>query len=635
MGQKTRGARASEQQFPPQKMVAISSSSSNAPTYIAIRDDARIQSLVERDFILQHQHHQQQPNSGSGCLRVDGRHPGDRRPVSMALTRAENLATATIALHSSSGSGTNTRVTCTVTADLTAPPSLDRPNEGSIQFSVDISPSASTSYRLATPAATSSASTTTATGQILFADRHQTLTTNRILRCLERCLLQGGALDAEALCVVPGLYVWKLHCACTVLDDGGNLTDAVVLACLAAIRHYRKPVVEFNSSSNNSNNNSNSNSSTNTNGIPRLVPSHLKEPTPLPLHHTPLTISFAVFDGATSAMAANTKANDTHNNSNSAMSSSLSSSSAILMDPSAREELCQTGCLTVGMNVHQEICLMDFSGGCELSVAKLRACHAQAAAHIGPLCQSLETALTEADEKAWKDRLAQLQHQKLPSEATLLLPPSSSSLVLDSLEEDNAMFVTQTPASFVPSDAALDQAVAAQESALAAEEEAYRRQALDYNLGHVASKVRENSDKKSSHGPSSSSTGGGGGGSLLAAMLKSAKPQEANVDTVVTDSTESMDISQSLTSQTHGMVQRGAASLDANDEIPLPKPTNTKMLVDSDEEETPTQLKSEFDGVPHPPTEGSFLNTNNDGDNDDVDDLAAAVKTKKKGKRKK
>jgi exosome complex RNA-binding protein Rrp42 (RNase PH superfamily) len=47
---------------------------------------------------------------------------------------------------------------------------------------------------------------------------------------LERILLMVGALDQEALCVTVSHWVWKLTMAVTVLDAGGNILDASVIA---------------------------------------------------------------------------------------------------------------------------------------------------------------------------------------------------------------------------------------------------------------------------------------------------------------------------------------------------------------------------------------------------------------------
>ncbi|EEC43406.1 predicted protein, partial [Phaeodactylum tricornutum CCAP 1055/1] len=269
-------------------------------------------------------------------LRTDGRVWNQLRSSRLSLTRWENGATCTTQW------GKGTRVSCTCTAEL-LPPNPDRPNEGMVALSVDLSPSASTAFRQAAPVTTGGS----------------------ILRSLERVLLTGGALDTEALCVTPQYWVWKLSLAVTVLDDGGNLMDASVLAALAALRHYRKPHVELAAEGSNS-------------GVPpRWIQSDLKEPVPLPLHHTPLSISFALLPHDTAAQ------------------STASAKVTLLVDPDAREELVSVGTLSIAMNVHGEVCLLDFGGGCELATERLREAYRLAAQHVQDLCQALETSLQQ------------------------------------------------------------------------------------------------------------------------------------------------------------------------------------------------------------------------------------------------
>ena len=197
----------------------------------------------------------------------------------------------------------------------------------------------------------------------------------------------------------------------TILDAAGNLTDAAVLACLAAVRHYRKPCTE------NSNTNDASVSPetpTMSDVIPRLLSANVKEPTPLPLHHTPLTISFALF-------AIHPDDDDEKDaGKQGRVTTASSTTTALLVDPTDREELCQTGHVTLALNAHREICLVDFSGGCEITVDDLRECHRQAVQHVTPLSQSLEQTLEGADQQALQQRLALLQQQQ---QQQVHLPP--------------------------------------------------------------------------------------------------------------------------------------------------------------------------------------------------------------------
>jgi exosome complex RNA-binding protein Rrp42 (RNase PH superfamily) len=53
---------------------------------------------------------------------------------------------------------------------------------------------------------------------------------------LERALLGSKSLRLEELCIIPGKQCWVLHVDAVVLDSGGNLLDAIVLAARAALK---------------------------------------------------------------------------------------------------------------------------------------------------------------------------------------------------------------------------------------------------------------------------------------------------------------------------------------------------------------------------------------------------------------
>ena len=189
--------------------------------------------------------------------------------------------------------------------------------------------------------------------------------------------------------------------------------------------------------------------------LPIMIPSTIKEATPLPLHHTPLSISFGLIPADDAV--------------NSATSTSIV---AALIDPTDREELVQSGILTVAMNVHSEVCLLDYGGGCELTPSKLKECWKVAEVAIKDLCQLLETTLTQADEQAQNERLRllQLQQQVHPSSLPPLPSPSST---------QNTPFLQQIEDMDVDSNVDETQVQQAQREA----EEAYRKQALDYSTG--------------------------------------------------------------------------------------------------------------------------------------------------------
>lgn len=146
----------------------------------------------------------------------------------------------------------NTMVQCSIHATLVAPRKA-RGNEGTIHFNVDLGPAAA-------------------------YDGRQDDTEVDIQRFVERALRDSGAVDQEALCVLPGRQVWALQVAIHVLDAAGNLTDACMLAALAALMAFRRPVVEVDPQ-----------------GTMTVFPADQREPLPLSLHHHPVATTFAVF----------------------------------------------------------------------------------------------------------------------------------------------------------------------------------------------------------------------------------------------------------------------------------------------------------------------------------------------------
>jgi len=143
-------------------------------------------------------------------LRVDGRRLLEVRPIHIEFGAAVP-GTCELRLG-------QTRLLATATAELVEP-YQDRPAEGLLQFSVEFSPMASPVFE---PGRPSEAAV-------------------ELTRLLERAIRKSQAIDVEALCVVPNKGVWSVRCDITVMDHRGNLTDAAVLAALAALRHLRLP----------------------------------------------------------------------------------------------------------------------------------------------------------------------------------------------------------------------------------------------------------------------------------------------------------------------------------------------------------------------------------------------------------
>ena len=488
-----------------------------ATSYVGIRDDAGAKSLSsnERNFLRSCALAEQ----SSKVLRGDGRGPGDLRKIQTTLNRWDNGAECTAQWGS-------TRVSATLTGSL-QPPNPDRPSEGVLSISVELSPMASTSFGIAAPITTApgggggASSGGADAGLPAMTDSHQKLLSNRIVRCLERIILTGGALDTEALCVSAGDWVWNLTLQVRLLDHGGNALDASVLAAMAVLRHYRKPQA--------------------TDG--QALHADVREPTPLPLHHTPLTCSFALIHADDMALSTNSTC-----------------TVAALLDPTDREELVQTGVISMGMNVHAEVCLLDFGGGCELKAPQLRQCWKLAETAIVQLCHMLESLLIAADEKANLGRLHRLQQRQngalppLPTDATPQVPFWHE-------DDDGGVQVMDTESLSVT-------------AKNTKEEEEYRLKALDFANGHVAAKVKDVAEPRKKEESSS----------LLAAMLKSVQVQDTNLPAAKI----------SIVHESSVKTEKSSASIQSNDArdefAQFAKKAKKEAALDSDDDEEETTV---------------------------------------------
>ena len=510
--------------------------------------------------------------------------------------------------------------------------------EGQLVISVDLSPGANPAFRLAPPVTTGGPTNAASGGVPNYAGTAQRLLANRILRCIEKIIVLGGTLDLEALCLIPSEWIWRFNLALTVLDDGGNIMDASVMAAIAALRHYRKPHVDLLGDDDDDDDDDNNKQQSTAAVRPILIPSHLKEPTPLPLHHTPLSISFAFIpmeDGSTlstSAAAAGTQ------------TASGSGVVAALIDPTDREELMQAGSLTVGMNVHAEVCLLDYGGGCELPPTQFRACWNKASNCVRQLCTMLEESLEAADQQSQKDRLQKLQQQQ----PVIVLPPTSNSAILPPPPLGMAsplVLHSENPGADMEMMDVDDNA--AERRRLETEaEEAYQRQILDYGQGHMASKVRDDKDHMQH---SSQAYFNHQASSLMKKLLQTAPTSNDTSTTATTKNDASMDVSADAKEAPSAPTPSKKARQDSEAEKGSPAKASSKSnstdkanvaaagQLDSDEEESTELLQSEFQSSAPPAAEAKPTpkkQAMDVDDDDDIDDLAMAINKKKKKKKK-
>ena len=66
-------------------------------------------------------------------------------------------------------------------------------------------------------------------------------TSVELSRVTDRCIREGKVVDLEKLAIIPGKKVWMIFMDLHIVDYDGNLFDAAVLGCLAALMNTKIP----------------------------------------------------------------------------------------------------------------------------------------------------------------------------------------------------------------------------------------------------------------------------------------------------------------------------------------------------------------------------------------------------------
>ncbi|XP_049932112.1 exosome complex component RRP45A-like isoform X1 [Nymphaea colorata] len=226
-------------------------------------------------------------------LRIDGRRPFDYRRLSIKFGR--NDGTAEVQLG-------QTHVMAFVTAQLVQP-YRDRPNEGTLSVFTEFSPMADPSFEPGRPGEASV----------------------ELARVIDRGLRESRAVDTESLCVLAGRSVWAIRVDLHILDNGGNLVDAVNIAALSALSTFRRPECTLGGEDDQE---------------VIIHPPEVREPIPLRVHHLPIAVTFGFFgDGE------------------------LVLSLVQVIDPTYKEEAVMGGRMTVTINANGDVCAIQKAGG--------------------------------------------------------------------------------------------------------------------------------------------------------------------------------------------------------------------------------------------------------------------------------
>ncbi|MBD3192456.1 MAG: exosome complex protein Rrp42 [Candidatus Heimdallarchaeota archaeon] len=179
-----------------------------------------------------------------------------------------------------------TKVIVGVKAQL-GEPYPDTPNSGVVTTSVELIPIASPIFESGPP-------------------RERAI---ELARVTDRPIRESGAVDLEALAVIPGKQVWILFVDIYVLDHDGNLFDACEIGALAALKNTMLPEIEI---------------VTNDDGSEEVK--YLGSTRPLKLKHVPISCTFS-------------KIGDN-----------------LIVDPALDEELVEDARLTLAFTEDGEIC---------------------------------------------------------------------------------------------------------------------------------------------------------------------------------------------------------------------------------------------------------------------------------------
>lgn len=152
-----------------------------------------------------------------------------------------------------------TMVIAIVSAEIVEP-NASRPNDGSIQFHVDLGPMANPVFQVGRDSINNDVS-------------------SDIAYYIERMIRGSRAVDTEALCILAGEKVWSVRVDVRAINDDGNLRDCCAIAALCGLIHYKHNELVIGE-----------------NG--ELTEIVSREPIPLSIHHYPVSVTFAVGHGS-------------------------------------------------------------------------------------------------------------------------------------------------------------------------------------------------------------------------------------------------------------------------------------------------------------------------------------------------
>ncbi|XP_065059385.1 exosome complex component RRP45-like isoform X2 [Rhopilema esculentum] len=270
-----------------------------------------VRSTCERDFVV---------SALQREVRQDGRKFHDYRQLKIAF--GESFGHCEVCIG-------RTRALAQVSCEVVEP-NESRPKEGLLFVNIDLSPMASPAFETGRPS-------------------NEAIDLNRFA---ERCLKESKAIDTESLCIIAGEKVWCIRVDIQVLDDTGNILDCACLSAIAALRHFRLPVVTI---------------------MGKDIEIHSfddKEPVPLGVYHMPICITLGF----------------------------LEFSEKPLLDPTELEEFVLDGKMMIAMNSYMEICCAKMCG-VSIDPEKVIMCCRIASSKVKEITAKIKKSLENDNEK--------------------------------------------------------------------------------------------------------------------------------------------------------------------------------------------------------------------------------------------
>lgn len=169
-------------------------------------------------------------------------------------------------------------------------------------------------------------------------------------------LFRGGVVDTvEGLCVIPGRHVWSYSVQCCVMQDDGNVGDAVAMSVLAVLLAHRRPEVQ-------------------------VVGDHElrwygeweRDPVPLTLLHSPVSVTFAIATPPTSSSPLQQTGAAASPTDPAALN--CTSPFTLLADPTMEEMFAAASSVTVAVNPEGQVVGLQKGGGATITATQLRLC---------------------------------------------------------------------------------------------------------------------------------------------------------------------------------------------------------------------------------------------------------------------